>query len=73
MYFYKYVGMVVGMWSTIQYDTLCRNCFDFLLWVKNCYYYDKITFVGYNSCFCGVSVLLKITMKILVNFSISVQ
>ena len=53
------------MWSTRQYDILCRNCLDFLLWVGN-FICNIITLVGYNSCICCVSVLLKIATK---NFS----
>ena len=62
------------MWFTVQYDILYRNCLDFLLWVGH-FICNIITLVGYNSCICRVSALLKITTEkfFLVNFSISAQ
>ena len=74
MYFYKYAGVIVEMWSTIQYDLLCRDCFDFLLWVKPLFY-SEIVLVGCCSFLCCVSILLKMTMrkKLWLIFSISTQ
>ena len=47
---------MVEMWSTTQYDILCRNYLGVLLWVAKFYFCNEITLVGYNSlcllCLC---------------------
>ena len=72
MYFYDIHGMV-DIWSTIQYDTLCRGLHGFPAMEKSFMYSMRI-FVDYNSyhllCLC---IAKKSLRKIVIIFSISTQ
>ena len=56
------------MCSTIQYDLLCRNCFDFLLWVKF-EFYSQLVLVDCCNFLCCASIFTENDYKkIVVNF-----